>query len=104
METDNPTLFTFAIIGNILNFAYNIPFVWKVIKTKSARDISLLFLYLRIFGSISWLIYSIIKPDILIGISYVVTLSSSLIVFYVKMKNKWQDRNLPTNRVQEIEL
>ena len=92
MEESDPILLSFAIIGNVLNLAYNIPFAWKVIKNNSAKDISLLFLYLRIFGSISWLIYSIIKPDLLIGLSYVVTLTSSCIVYYVKMKEKIQER------------
>jgi uncharacterized protein with PQ loop repeat len=91
MDDDRPELLTFAIIGNVLNFAYNIPFVWKVIKTKSAKDISSLFLYLRMFGSISWLAYSIIKPDILVGASYTVTLASSLIVYAVKTRSKLFD-------------
>ena len=86
MEESDPTLLTLAVIGNVLNFAYNVPLVWTVIKNNSARDISLLFLYLRIFGSVTWLIYSVIKPDLLIGISYIVTLSSSCIIYYVKMK------------------
>lgn len=92
MEESDPTLLTFAIIGNVLNFAYNVPFVYTVVKNNSATDISLLFLYLRIFGSISWLIYSIIKPDLLIGISYIVTLSSSCIVYYIKMKETIKEK------------
>lgn len=88
MEDSDPSLLTFAVIGNVLNFAYNIPFVYTVLKNNSARDISLLFLYIRIFASISWLVYSAIKPDVLIGVSYIVTLSSSCIVYYVKMKEK----------------
>ena len=88
MDDSDPSLITFAVIGNVLNFAYNIPFVYTVVKNNSARDISLLFLYIRIFASISWLIYSVIKPDVLIGISYVVTLLSSCIVYYVKIKEK----------------
>ena len=91
MDDNRPELLTFAIIGNVLNFAYNIPFVWKVIKTKRARDISSLFLYLRMFGSISWLAYSAIKPDILVGASYTVTLASSLIVYAIKTKSKLFD-------------
>ena len=86
MEETDPMLLTFAITGNVLNLAYNIPFVWTVVKNNSATDISLLFLYLRIFGSLSWLVYSILKPDILVGISYGVTLTSSLIIYYVKIK------------------
>ena len=101
MDDDRPELLTFAIIGNVLNFAYNIPFVWKVIKTKSAKDISLLFLYLRIFGSISWLVYSIIKPDILVGASYTVTLASSLIVYAVKTKSKLFDNPVDDEETED---
>jgi len=86
MEDSDPSLLTLAIIGNVLNFAYNIPFVYTVVKNNSAKNISLLFLYIRMFASISWLIYSALKPDVLIGVSYVVTLSSSCIVYYIKMK------------------
>ena len=43
------------------------------------------------FGSISWLAYSIIKPDILVGASYTVTLASSLIVYAVKTRSKLFD-------------
>lgn len=103
MDDDRPELLTFAIIGNILNFAYNIPFVWKVIKTKSAKDISSLFLYLRMFGSVSWLAYSAIKPDILVGASYTVTLASSLIVYAIKTKSKLFDNPVDDEESDESE-
>lgn len=81
------TLITaFALIGNALNIAYNIPLVWKVLNTGSAKDISTYFLTLRISGSISWLCYAILTDNMWILTSYLVTLSSSIIILIVKCR------------------
>ena len=93
---DNIELMTFATLGNIFNLLYNIPLVYRAYKTKSTNDISIYFLYLRISGSISWLVYSILKPDIYVGLSYIVTLISSLIILVIK---KYYDVNLVTDNV-----
>ena len=82
------TILSMAILGNTLNVAYNIPFVYKVIKSNSADDISAYFLYLRIMGSISWLIYAGLTNELFIGLSYTVTLTSSLIVWFIKTFKK----------------
>lgn len=87
-------LFVFAILGNILNFAYNVPLVYKVLKTKSTDSISIYFLYLRIAGSICWLIYGIYGKYLLLTLSYIVTLSSSLIILIVYYKNNKDEVNL----------
>ena len=82
------TILAFAILGNIFNIAYNIPFVYKVIKYWDASSISKYFLFIRILGSISWISYAILSRDIYIGLSYTVTLTSSLLVTYVKFTPK----------------
>lgn len=84
----NDIALSFAILGNIFNFIYNIPFVWVVVKHWNANNISKTFLYIRIFGSVCWLIYAGIISDYLVGASYIVTLTSSLIVSYVKFTQK----------------
>jgi uncharacterized protein with PQ loop repeat len=63
---------------------YNIPFVWVIVKHWNADNISKKFLYIRIIGSISWVIYAILSLNIYIGVSYTVTLISSLIITFVK--------------------
>ena len=73
-----------GIIGNLFNLMYNIPFVWVIVKHWNADNISKKFLYIRITGSISWIIYSILSLNIYIGVSYTVTLISSLIITFVK--------------------
>ena len=82
MET---TIITLAVIGNVCNFAYNVPFVWVVVKHKNADNISGKFLYLRIFSSIIWILYAIFTLEMFIASSYSVTLLSSCIILYVKL-------------------
>ena len=75
-----------AVTGNALNLAYNVPLVWRIVRTGSANDISMYFLMLRISGSVCWLVYAILTDDIWILISYLVTLTSSVIMLVVKVK------------------
>lgn len=95
-----PEVLTFAILGNVLNLAYNIPFVWLIWKNRSSNNISGAFLILRFSGSISWIIYSLLVSDIWVGASYTVTLISTLFVIYIKCldrKKKKQIKNLKNN-------
>ena len=86
-----------ALLGNGLNLMYNIPFVYQVYKNKNTKNISTCFLLLRTFGSISWISYGILEKDIWIQLSYSVTLLSSLIVSFYKIKDKFKKNNHETN-------
>lgn len=90
-----PEIITFAIIGNVLNLGYNIPFVWLVWKNRSSKNISGMFLSLRFFGSISWLIYAGLIKDAWVAISNTVTLVATLCIGYVKIIER--KRNTLTN-------
>ena len=79
------TILSLAIIANICNFAYNVPFVYVVVKHNSAANISMKFLYLRIFGSIVWVLYAIFTIELYVTINNIVTLLSSSIIYYVKI-------------------
>ena len=92
-------LLAFAILGNIFNFLYNIPFVYVVIKYWNADSISKKFLYIRILGSVSWIIYAVLSKDLFIGLAYSVTLTSSLLVTYVKLSQK---NEIPVKTNNEI--
>ena len=78
-------ILAFGILGNILNLAYNVPFVWVVMKHWNANNISKKFLYIRVCSSLSWIIYGILSSELYIGLAYTVTLISSLLVSYVKI-------------------
>ena len=88
MDNKSPEILFFAILGNTLNILYNIPFVYRVFKNKSANNISSYFLIMRLFGSISWIIYAILESELWIGLSYIVTLISSICISYIKVKYK----------------
>ena len=79
------TIISLAVIGNVCNFAYNVPFVWVVVKHQNADNISSKFLYLRIFSSIIWILYAIFTFEMFIVSSYSITLLSSFIILYVKL-------------------
>ena len=83
-----PEVLTFAILGNVLNLAYNIPFVYLVWKNRSSKNISSLFLILRFCGSVSWLIYGIIVNDVWVMSSYIITLVATLMICYIKIIDK----------------
>ena len=82
------SILTLAIVGNVCNFAYNVPFVYVVYKHWNADNISKKFLCLRIVGALIWISYCILVSDLFIGISYSVTLLSSGIILYVKLTQK----------------
>ena len=84
----NDTILTLAILGNICNFAYNVPFVYVVWKHWNANNISQKFLVLRVIGSLIWIAYCIIINDLFVGLSYSVTLLSCGFIFYVKITQK----------------
>jgi uncharacterized protein with PQ loop repeat len=92
METDNKGAFAMAIIGNTLNLGYNIPFVYLVWKNRSSKNISGTFLLLRFWGSISWLVYAVLVSDTWVGISYMVTLTATCMIYYIKFHERRKNR------------
>ena len=106
---ESPEVLVFAFLGNILNLAYNIPFVYLVWKNRSSKNISGAFLTLRFCGSISWLVYAALIQDAWVGTSYIVTLTATIMVGYVKYterkvkKLKMENENqVIVNKVTQI--
>jgi uncharacterized protein with PQ loop repeat len=92
MVTENKGAFAMAIIGNTLNLGYNIPFVYLVWKNRSSKNISGTFLMLRFWGSISWLVYAVLVSDTWVGISYMVTLTATCMIYYIKFHERRKSR------------
>ena len=89
LDLDEPTeVLVFAFLGNILNLAYNIPFVYLVWKNRSSKNISGVFLSLRFCGSISWLVYAGLVQDAWVAFSYIVTLIATILIGYIKCKER----------------
>ena len=92
--------FILGLLGNSLNLLYNIPFVYQVYKNNDTKNISTCFLLLRNLGSLSWISYGILEKDNWIILSYSVTITSSLIVSFYKLKDKLKKRNNSQNNIQ----
>jgi uncharacterized protein with PQ loop repeat len=93
METESKGALSMAIIGNTLNLGYNIPFVYLVWKNRSSKNISGIFLLLRFWGSISWLIYAVLVSDTWVGISYTVTLIATCMIYYIKITERRKNKD-----------
>ena len=83
--SNQDAIITLAVIGNVLNLAYNVPLVWRVMRLWDAENLSAYFLSMRITGSIIWLLYAVLAVDTWVGVSYTVTLISSGLLTLVKL-------------------
>jgi MtN3 and saliva related transmembrane protein len=86
------TMNVFLVIGNIINFVYNIPQVIKTYKTKSTKDFSSTFLFMRVIGNCIWLAYSIELKAFLFILSNIVSVISSIFISYYKVLEIHQNR------------
>jgi MtN3 and saliva related transmembrane protein len=79
------TMNVFLVIGNIINLVYNIPQIVKTYQTKSTKDFSSTFLFMRVIGNCIWLAYSIELREFLFMVSNVVSVFSSIFISYYKV-------------------
>ena len=89
------TMNVFLVIGNVINFVYNIPQVVKTYKTKSTNDFSPTFLFMRVIGNCIWLAYSIELKAFLFILSNIVSVISSIFISYYKAAEIYQDHFPP---------
>jgi uncharacterized protein with PQ loop repeat len=96
-QEEPPMLRSLVIIANVIGFVYNIPQVVHTMRTKSANDLSGIFLSLRMISACLWIVYTTIlwSPDVLI--SWIITGGSSTILMVYKVRysteswtNEWK--------------
>ncbi len=96
-QEEPPILRSLVIIANVIGFVYNIPQVVHTMRTKSANDLSGIFLSLRMISACLWIVYTTIlwSPDVLI--SWIITGGSSTILMVYKVRysteswtNEWK--------------
>jgi MtN3 and saliva related transmembrane protein len=99
------TMNVFLVIGNIINFVYNIPQVVKTYKTKSTKDFSQTFLFMRVIGNCIWLAYSIELQQFLFMLANIVSLFSSIFISYYKVIELYEGSKLiEYNKMSEDEV
>jgi uncharacterized protein with PQ loop repeat len=102
------TMNVFLSIANIINLIYNIPQVIKTYKTKSTKDFSSWFIFLRIIGNIIWIGYAIEIDSLQMLINTCVTVLASIFIGYYKIielyreTNHAQDERLLYSRVEDV--
>ena len=79
------TMNVFLVIANVINFVYNIPQCIKTYKTKSTKDFSSTFLFLRVIGNAIWLAYSIEIKAFLFILANIVSVIASIFISYYKV-------------------
>lgn len=95
------TMNVFLVIGNIINLIYNIPQNIKTYKTKSTKDFSSTFLFMRVLNNSIWLAYSIELNTFLFLLSNIVSLFSSIFICYYKVIELCQVNNTPYSVLKE---
>ena len=85
-ENVSPTMNVFLVIANIINIIYNVPQVVKTYQTKSTKDFSSWFIFMRIVGNSIWFTYSLEINNIQMIINNTITVSSSLFIGYYKYR------------------
>ena len=97
MSDDPPALRALVVTANVIGFIYNIPQVVHTVRTKSANDLSGIFLSLRMISACLWIIYTTVlwSPDVFI--SWLITGGSSTILLVYKIRystepwtNEWR--------------
>ncbi len=85
-ENVSPTMNVFLILANIINIIYNVPQVIKTYKTKSTKDFSEWFIFMRIIGNTIWVVYSCEIQNIQLLINTVITVLASFFIAYYKCR------------------
>jgi MtN3 and saliva related transmembrane protein len=92
-ENVSVTMNVFLSIANIINLIYNIPQIIKTYKTKSTKDFSAWFIFLRILGNIIWIVYAIEIDSLQMLVNNCVTVAASLFLGYYKAFELYRERS-----------
>jgi len=89
----------FLILANIINIVYNIPQMVHTYHTKSTKDFSTWFIFLRVLGNSIWISYAINIDSLQMLINNCVTVFASLFISYYKCRELYIYYNMknPTN-------
>jgi MtN3 and saliva related transmembrane protein len=78
----------FAILLGIMAGAMTtgsiVPQVFKIVQSKSARDVSTLFFVIMAGGMLLWLVYGILRPDLVIVLWNGISLGLTLVILALK--------------------
>lgn len=76
-----------GILVGVIGIAYNLPFTYRVLKRRSAKDIDGYFLLMRTLATVLYIVYGILIDDIYIIVANIVPAISTVIIGIVKFRN-----------------
>ncbi len=76
-----------GFLAAILTTVAFLPQVFKTLKTKKTKDISLIMYILLTVGTLLWGLYGILNHDIPLILANVITFISSISILILKVKN-----------------
>ncbi len=88
--------------SNLVGLVYNIPQMYHTWKTRRTRDISTTAQVLRVLSSIVWVAYAVHFAQPEIGISWGVSLLSSVWTLGFKFKYEWNRKQTTTEEMSQI--
>ena len=84
MEPDTIT----GIVASILTATASIPQLIKIIRNKEAKDISLLMVTVLILGLATWIVYGILKEDVIIIVANAIPCFVNILIGVMKLHYK----------------
>ena len=77
-----------GIIASILTATASIPQLVKIIRNKEAKDISLLMITVLILGLATWVVYGILKEDVIIIVANAIPCFVNILIGVMKLHYK----------------
>ncbi len=77
-----------GIVASIFTATASIPQLIKIIKNKEAKDISLLMITVLILGLATWIIYGILKEDVIIIVANTIPFFVNILIGVMKLHYK----------------
>jgi MtN3 and saliva related transmembrane protein len=77
-------VFLLGITAGAMTTGSILPQVLKIMQSKSARDVSTLFFVIMAAGMLLWLVYGLLRSDLIIVLWNAISLSLTLVILALK--------------------
>jgi len=83
---------TIGLVAATLTTTAFFPQLIKTVRTKSTGDLSLPMYTLMFTGTVSWLVYGLLKHDLPVTLANAVSSAASFVIFYYKFRELQQKK------------
>ena len=86
MSMNESTIFAIGIFATFFSLWSTVPQIKKSLKTKKTDDVSKWLIISLIVGLSLWVLYGIVKGDIVIAVANAIGVTLNLILLFLKLK------------------